>query len=234
MIKMKYEVKILKTLEYLPNVFMIKHLNGMVSKISTIQKNVVDCTQYISSSGMTFNGCFKYRRDGLKETRGIYYTPIAPRFTVNSRRKVSRNIENMKGLILNTLENYGLTNSELFISYDNNGFTVYDRFYKGELYQFDLTFSHGNLEIYRVPQLKPIIAQNLNLEDIINLKYHDYEIQLSSNTESFRLFSRSDTVYYVYPKGNPTVATIKTPKHEEYTVKLETPNCVDSYLIIFW
>jgi len=229
---MVFEVKVLKVMKYLPNVFMVKHSNGMVSKISVMDKKVMDCSQYISLSGMTFNGCFKFKGGNLKETRGIYYTPIAPKFTVSSRNKVSRNIENMKGLILNTLENYGLEKSELFISYDNNGFTAYDRFYKGELYQFDSVFNHSNLEIYRVPPLKT--TENLKVKVIDSIKYHDYEINFSTSVESTTLFSRNDTVYIIYPRNNITDVRIKTPSDGEHTITLRMPNWIDNYLITFW
>jgi len=45
------EVKVLKYLKYLPKVFMVKHSNGQVTKISTVQGDYIDCAKYISKSG---------------------------------------------------------------------------------------------------------------------------------------------------------------------------------------
>ncbi len=36
----KFEIKIVKQIEYLPNVFMIKHQNNSVTKVSTISRNL--------------------------------------------------------------------------------------------------------------------------------------------------------------------------------------------------
>ncbi len=94
----KYEVKILKQIEYLPSVFMVKHLNGEVTKVSILAKYFENCTNYISRSKLTFSGCFKYIEDELLQTRGIYYTPAPPIFSVSKRNKITRSLEDMKTL----------------------------------------------------------------------------------------------------------------------------------------
>ncbi len=88
----KYEVKILKQIEYLPSVFMVKHLNGEVTKVSILAKYFENCTNYISRSKLTFSGCFKYIGDELLQTRGIYYTPAPPIFSVSKRNKITRRL----------------------------------------------------------------------------------------------------------------------------------------------
>jgi hypothetical protein len=67
------EVKILKQLRYLPLVFMIKTKYGQVQKVSLSHRDMLDCSNYVSNSGLTFNGCFEFEDNELREVRGIYF-----------------------------------------------------------------------------------------------------------------------------------------------------------------
>jgi len=217
--QVKYEVKILKQITHLPQVFMLKHYYGQVTKISVISEDFIDCKKYISRSKLTFNGCFKYQNNQLAEVRGIYYTPIAPLFNLNFRGKITRDIESIKTYIIATLENYGLTKSKLLIVYDNYGFYAYDRFVKGKLYQFNLLFNQGHLEIYEVPSLKTTVNLNFEIKD--SLYIYNHEIQFSRPTLTLQLHSSPGVTYLIYPKDYINLIS-KSPDHGENAIVLDS------------
>ena len=216
---MLYETKVLKYLKYMPNVFMIKHLNGFVTKISLTQKYTVDCTNYVSRSGMTFDGCLKFNNEVMENIRGIYYVPIKPRISLQSRKKIVRNFSDMKDIIANALTNYGLTDSKLLITYDNYGFEAYDRFVKGELYQFHLAFNKGNLEIYEVPPPKNV--ESLNMKNVTSLPVYIDDVEFSKDVSFAELYSIPGISYLIYTE-TPTDVKIKSLDYGESVITLKS------------
>jgi len=215
----KFEIKIVKQIEHLPKVFMIKHLNNSVTKISTISRGFIDCRNYVSRSGKTFEGCFRLQNGELKEVRGIYYLPIDSIFEVLSRQKISRNLEDMKRYIIQTLETYNLKNQKLLISYNNYEFTVYDRYIKGKLIEFPLYYNQGNLEIYTIPPLKTII--DLEQEKGVILKIYNHEIEFSSEVEIISIYSNPGDAYIVYPQKDTDVK-MQSPDHGVNTITIHS------------
>jgi len=213
----KYEVKILKQIKYLPIVFMLKHTNGQVTKISLISNHFINCSKYVSRSGMTFNGCFRNIDDQLDEVKGIYYTPVSPIISVYRRNKITRSLEDMKNIILKELELLNLSSKELLISYSNYSIEVYDYFIKGQLYEFHLTYNQGNLEIYEVPP--PNGELNLSLNHVSSLTIYNHEIQFSNTVLATDLFSTPGSTFLVHPQ-DATVFVIKSPDHGENSVML--------------
>ena len=198
----RYEVKILKQIKYLPIVFMLKHTSGQVTKISLISNNYVNCSKYISRSKLTFNGCFKYDDSQLEEVKGIYYIPASSILSVYRRNKITRNLEDMKNIILKELELLNLSSKELLISYSNYAIEIYDIFVKGQLYQFNLTFNQGNLEIYEVPP--PNGELNLSLNHVNSLTIYNHEIQFSNPVLATDLFSTPGSTFLVYLQNSTT------------------------------
>ncbi|MFP3191380.1 MAG: hypothetical protein RXR31_08665 [Thermoproteota archaeon] len=214
----KYEVKILKQIEYLPNVFMIKHLNDEVTKISILAKYFENCTNYISRNKLTFSGCFKYLEHELLQTRGIYYTPVSPIFSVSKRSKITRSLEDMKNIILKEIELLNLRFKELLISYDNYSITIYDYYIKGQLYQFNLIYNQDYLEIYEVPPINDNL--NLSFNHSNNLTIYHHEIKFSSPTLARDLYSDPGVAYLIHPENEVTL-TLKSPTSSTDTVMLK-------------
>jgi len=214
----KYEVKILRQIEYLPKVFMIKHLNGQVTKISLLQKYFVNCTKYISKSESRFHGCFKYKNEKLIETRGIYYTPILETVRIFNRNEFSKDLEKMKYVIMQTLKDYNLANSRLLIEYSNFEINIYDYFVKGKLYQFPLIFNQDYLEIYEVPPISP----KANVEPFYkkNLVFYEHEVQFSNDVKMFDGFSDPGEAVVINPESDITL-TIKSSTNSESSVMLK-------------
>jgi len=213
----KYEVKILKQISHLPIVFMLKHANGQVTKISLILHHYVDCSKYVSRSGLTFNGCFSSNEGQLTEAKGIYYTPVASVISVYRRNKITRNLDDMKNIILKELELLNLNSKKLLINYTNYAIEIYDYFIKGQLYQFNLTFNQGNLEIYEVPP--PNSELNLSFNHSNSLTIYNHEIQFSNPVLATDLYSMPGSTFLVY-LPNSTTFVIKSPDHGENSVML--------------
>jgi hypothetical protein len=213
----KFEIKLIKQIEYLPNVFMLKHLDGNVTKISTVSRSYIDCRNYISRSGKTFEGCFRLQNGELQDVRGIYYLPIDSFFAVSVRQKITRNLEDMKKYIMAFIQTGNLTNKELLISYDNYGFYFYDRFVKGKLIEFPLVYNQGHLEIYKIPPLKTTI--NYDIMKGVILGIYNHEIEFSNEVEIILIYSRPGDAYIIHPSKDIDV-TLKSSDHDTNTITI--------------
>jgi hypothetical protein len=196
---------------------MLKHQNNSVTKISTISNNYIDCRNYVSRSGKTFNGCFRLFGEELQEVRGIYYIPADSIFGVSSRQKISRNLEDMKRYIMAFIQTYSLQKYRLLITYDNYGFYFYDVFFKGKLLEFPLYFNQGHLEIYTIPPLKTTI--DLNTEKGVILGIYNHEIEFSSEVEIIPIYARPGDAYIIHPLKDTDV-TLKSPDHGTNTITI--------------
>jgi len=221
------EVKVLKYLKYLPKVFMVKHSDGQVTKISTIQGDYIDCAKYISRSGKRFSGCYELIDEDLAEVRGIYYILSPPRIFLTSRRKLAENLDELRDLIMRIVEFYNLEEKRLLINYDEKQIMILDKYVKGQLFEFPLIYRQGQLEIYEVPSLK--YTAELNFEIKNELTIQNYELKFPKDVEIIGLISRPNVAYFVYAKGS-TEMTIKTPESEENKIPL---NPEKHYLIVY-
>ena len=221
----RYEVKILRRIKYLPKVFMLKHSNGQVTKISLISNDFVNCSKYVSRNSLTFNGCFKYNDDQLEETKGVYYAPASPIISIYRRNKITRYLENMKNIILKEIELLKFSSKKLLISYSNYKIEVYDYFIKGQLYQFNPIYSQGNLEIYEVPP--PPDELDLAFDDCSGLGIYNHEIEFSSPTLVKGLFSTPGITYLIHLQNTTTIST-KSADHGSDTIMLNP----DRYYLI--
>ena len=215
------EVRIIKQIRYLPEVFMIRTKWGQVIKISVTDSNYVNCSKYVSKSKLTFNGCFKFDKGKLEESRGIYYTPVAPLFSLNFRGKITRDLEEMRSFILRTIELLSFNSEKLLIVYDNYAFSVYDKFVKGKLYEFNQWYEQGHLFIYNVPS--PKYAEYLEFEDTNEINIYNHVIKTNVNIKVYRLYVSAGMAYLIYVPEY-VMLTIKSPDHDEKTVDLYNNN----------
>ena len=221
------EVKILKYLKYLPKIFMVKHSNGQVTKVSTVQGDYIDCAKYISRNGRKFSGCYELIDEDLAEVRGIYYILSPPRIFLTSRGKFAENLDELRDLIMRIVEFYNLEEKRLLINYDEKQIMILDKYMKGQLFEFPLIYRQGQLEIYEVPSLK--YTAELNFEIKNELTIQNYELKFPKDVEITGLISRPNVAYFVYAKG-ATEMTIKTPESGENKVML---NPEKHYLIVY-
>jgi len=211
------EVRILKQFRHLPNVFMIRTKYGQVIKISIIKDNFVDCEKYISRSKLTFNGCFKYQNNQLAEVRGIYYTPVASILSIYSRNKITRDMDHIKNIILNTLANHGLANSKLLIVYDNYTIEIYDRYKKSSLLEFSQIAEQGHLEIFSIPLPKYIRSDEFEI--VRNIQIYNHTLETNVDIKVYHPYSSPGLAYLLYVPEFVTIR-VSSPDHDEKTVDL--------------
>jgi len=221
------EVKVLKYLKHLPKVFMVKHSNGQVTKISTVQGDYIDCAKYISKSGRKFSGCYELIDTDLAEVRGIYYILSPPKIFLTSRGRLAENLDELRDLIMRVIEFYNLEEKRLLINYDEKQIMILDKYIKGQLFEFPLIYKNSQLEIYEVPPLK--YTAELNFEIKNELIIENYELKFPKDVEVIGLISRPNIAYFMYAKGS-TEMIVKTPDSQENKVLL---NPEKHYLIVY-
>ena len=123
----------------------------------------------------------------------------------------------MKNFILKQIELSNLNSKKLLINYTNYAIEIYDIFIKGQLYQFNLAFNQGNLEIYEVPS--PNSELKLSLNHVNSLTLYNHEIQFSNPVLATDLFSVPGSTFLVYLQ-NSTTFVMKSPDHGENSVML--------------
>jgi len=215
------EVKILKQLRYLPLVFMIKTKYGQVQKVSLSHRDMLDCSNYVSNSGLTFNGCFEFRDNELREVRGIYFVPFSAKFSLEFRGKITRNLNEMKEFILRSLDilnsTSNLKNAKTLIAYNNYSFSVFDRFMKAKLYQFDSYGEQGHLEIFAIPQ--PKYADVLEFKEVEGGQVYNHEIKFNKKVLYYEPYTRPGFSIIIFTKER-TEMEIDSPDHGQLVITL--------------
>jgi len=131
----------------LQKVFMLRTPDGIVEKVS-IQDWAIDCANYISRSGVTFNGCFQMKNGDLVETRGLYRLYNDPVFNFLTRGKMTRDMDVMKDLIKKFLREFNIGRGLIY--YDNFKISVYDAYRKAVLLEDTPFYEQGHLYVYRL------------------------------------------------------------------------------------
>nr|CAG28293.1 hypothetical protein [Sulfolobus islandicus rod-shaped virus 1] len=153
------EVKLVKKLNNLPRVFLDTYLNKFA-----LDKNFINCAKYSSRSGLTNEGCVqvmefngKLNLDTFREVRGIYYVPHASIISLIYRQKVVRSIDDLKQILSNLdMSKISPRQYQLLIKYHGYGIELYDIYFKGLTYEFQLARQQGHLNIYYVPEPKDV------------------------------------------------------------------------------
>ena len=199
----------------LPKVFMDGHTLVKVALVN----NFINCGNYKSRTGMTFEGCLKYSGE-LNDEKGIYYVPVAPVLSLYARGKISRSLDKMKEIIKQTIQNTVQYLKELLISYDNYGIYAYDKFVKGRMLKFPIQGEQGHLYVSRVPlQLNiPLEYEKVTQIEIYNHKIEfDREVVKFSNIHTF-----GGEAKLIYNSNDDAVmVTLSSSDHGEKTVMLK-------------
>ena len=170
----------------LPRVFIDGH---SLVKI-TLTKDYVNCTQYSSRSGLTFQGCYELKNKQLKDVRGIYYVSVNPIYSFSSRRKITRDLNQIEELTINEYQNifnylHIPENSRLLISYDNYSISMFDKFVKGKTLKFPVKAQQGHLFVIWVPKL----SFPLNYEKVQKLEIYNHNIVFEKEVVRFEIIS---------------------------------------------
>jgi len=200
----------------LPMVFIDGHSLVKVA----LTNSFVNCGEYMSRSGMSFSGCLELRHNELRHVRGIYYIRNSPIYSFGSRRKITRNLETMKEIILKQVLNiakYIKLDKSLLISYDNYGVTVYDGFVKGKIIKYPISVEQGHLYVSWVPK----IPVPLEYEEVTELNLYNHTIQFKMGVVKFNINTSGGEAQLVYNHHDVNVIGIaKSPDHGEKEIVL--------------
>ena len=214
-------VVIEKMFTKLPKVFI--EGNSLV-KISLV-RNFVNCSEYKSRSGATFEGCFSYENGELKKVRGIYYAPHPPVISLKSRRKMAYNIEEMKDVIKDQFE---FTNHRIksimesdkwLVKFDNWHIMIYDKVVKGKILKFQLMDQQGNLYI----SMPPKIPTPLPFERVKEITIYNHTIRFQREVIRFKnIFAFGGVAELVYNDNNEYVyMEIVSDGHEDISREIK-------------
>jgi len=214
--KLEEQEKALTLGKVLPKVFIDEH---SLVKVALVD-NFVNCGSYQSRSGMTFEGCLGLTNDDLKETRGIYYVPVAPVLSLYARGKISRSLHEMKEIIKQTIQNTVQYLKELLISYDNYGIYAYDKFVKGRMLKFPIQGEQGHLYVSRVP-----LQLNISLEykKVTQIEIYNHKIEFDREVVKFsNIHTFGGEAKLIYNSSDDAVmVTLSSSDHEEKTITLQ-------------
>jgi len=202
----------------LPRVFIDGHSLVKVA----LTKDYVNCTQYSSRSRLTFQGCYELKNKQLKEVRGIYYVLTNPIWSIGSRRKITRDLNQIEELIINEYQNifnylHISENSRLLISYDNYSISIFDKFVKGKTLKFPLKAQQGHLFVIWVPK----IPHPLNYEKVQKLEIYNHQIEFEKEVIRFEITTFGGIGELIYnPNDQPIYAKLNSSEHEPLEVTL--------------
>lgn len=211
------EVNIVKRITSLPSVFMLKHYSGQVIKVATDDRSFADCSKYISRSGATFDGCYSYDGIFMKETRGIYYTPGVPLVEIHNRRKITRNIGEMKSVIEELIKDLKYGDEKLLIWFDNYKIRIYDKYKKGQLLSFNVYTNHGNLAFYEIPEPRDLPI--MRFSEVNQMTVYNHSLKFADKVMLSEPYSSPGTVYILYV-DKPTDIDVSSPDHGQSKLTL--------------
>ena len=218
------EYSVNATQEYIYKRLPMVFIDGYTLTKISLTERFIDCASYMSRTGLTFEGCVVYRKhkpnNGIRDVRGIYYIKGAPIYYFNAGRKITRNIEEMKQIILNHIQSLTAhikLEGELLIAYNNYGITVYHRFTKGRIIKFPKSAEQGHLIISWVPK----IPTELQYEKVSSISIYNHEIQFKTEVIKFSINALGGQATLLYNHHDTHVLGImKSPDHGEKEIEL--------------
>jgi len=203
----------------LPKVF----IEGNTLVKVAVTSDFVNCASYRSHSGMTFEGCVIYQNGELEGTKGIYYVPASSVFSIITRRKMTRDLDEMMEIIKDAMQSRAVQGLELnkmrlLIKYDNYSVAVYDKYIKGKVLKFPLKGEQGHLKIIQVPRLSDLLLY----EKVTQLVIYNHTITFEKEVVRFNNVTAFGGVAELIYNNNDDVVTAKltSPDHGEVTVTL--------------
>lgn len=214
------EVKEIKSMEYLPRVFLTPDLN----KHATV-KDYINCAQYCLKAYVFPD---KIKVDTIRETKGIYFTPHPPIITTEFRQRVLRTFNDVKE-VLSSLDfsKVSLKSLWVLVKYHDYNFEIYDIHKKGKMYEFPMLVQQGNLKVYQTPPIRDaylIYYENGQQKKELNRDLFDkvnetilYNHKISFNNSVLiykNLFITPGNGMLIYAPENTNVK-LASPDHKE-------------------
>ena len=197
----------------LPKVF----IDGYSLVKVALVDNFVNCSQYVSRSGMTFEGCLE---GNLNPVKGIYYIPIRSLFSLSSRRKIAT-WEGIKKLVESQLQSiyYLKSYHDLLIRYSDYSIRIYDKFIKGRVLKFPLEGEQGHLYVSWVPFNLP---SQLEYQKTAELQIYNHKIEFAKEVVKFDIHMFGGEAKLIYNSSDDAIlVTLSSLDHGEKTVMLK-------------
>jgi len=211
------EINIIKRITSLPSVFMIKHYSGQIIKVATDDRSFADCSKYVSRSGATFDGCFYYDGIFMKEVRGIYYTPGVPLTEVHNRTKITRKFDEMKSVIEEVIKDLRHGDKKLLIWFDNYKIRIYDKYKKGQLFNFNVYANHGNLAFYEIPTPRDLPI--MKFSEVEQMTVYNHSLKFTDKVMLSEPYSSPGLAYILYV-DKATETEVDSPDHGQAKITL--------------
>ena len=197
--------------------FMLRTPDGAVEKIS-IKDWTIDCANYVSRSGLTFNGCFRVKHGDLAETRGLYKLYRDSVFTFLYRGKITRDLDVMKDLVMRFMREFNITNGLVY--YANDEIRVYDRYKKVVMLEDTPFFTQGHLFVYKLKLPFDFSAgEKVTEESLFNHKI-TFENPVNVYYQIHDDFHIRPGVGFVVQKADEGLVKISSPDHGEALAEL--------------
>ena len=211
------EVYVTKRITQLPSVFMLKHYSGQIIKVATDDRSFADCSKYISRSGATFDECYFYDGIFMKETRGIYYVPGVPLTEIHNRRKITRNMDEMKRIIEEIIKDLRHGDEKLLIWFDNYKIRIYDKYKKGQIFNFNVYANHGNLAFYEIPEPKDLPI--MKFSEVEQMIIYNHSLKFIDKVMLSEPYSSPGLAYILYV-DKPTEIDVNSLDHGQSKLTL--------------
>jgi len=197
--------------------FMLRTPDGVIEKVS-IKDWTIDCANYMSKSGLTFNGCFRAKHGELAVARGLYRLFHDSVFSFMTRAKMTRDIDRMKDLIQRFLREFGVNNALVY--YDNTEIRAYDAFRKVTMLEDTPFFSQGHLFVYKLKLPFDFSAEEkVTEEELFNHKIiFENPVNIYCQTHD-DLYIRPG-VGFIVQKNDEGLVKISSPDHGEALAEL--------------
>jgi len=210
----------------LPKVF----IDGYSYVKIALDNNYINCSQYVSRSSMTFQGCMQYKNGELKDARGIYRVTTNPILSINSTRKMTRSLNGIDWLVKQIMLGQLLQDSEItqnleidpnkqeiLISYDNYNVSIFNKFIKGKILKFPLEAQQGHLYVSWIPKL----PKALHFEKVTDIYIYNHTVNFNKEVIKFDINVFGGNAQLIYNQNYESVQTkLFSPDHEEMTVSL--------------
>ena len=204
---------------------MLKTPFGEIEKISLNPYDTLDCVKYVSRSKMTFNGCYQLINGELRETRGLYKISAPDLVSYQSRGKMTRDINEIPGLINKVLQINNVSAEKLLIKFDNYQISVYDKFKKAPLIELEPIKIQGHLLIYEI--IKPKTVEGLLYGKGNDLQIYNHNFKFDKEVKILNTVSSPGIAKLIYV-FEPTEVEITSQDHDTITLFLNK----DSYYLI--
>jgi hypothetical protein len=203
-------VYVVRQMFTLPKAFQLL-IDGYIVKIS-MGGRIVDCGAYMSRSGLTWAGCYRWNGEELRDTRGLYIIKDGRELSLTNNAKLFRDLKEYEAWLTDTLK--GLFAMELIpekvlIAYNNYGFNVYSRYEKAITLEMSPYYAQGHLQLYRIPEPEAQIEP----EEKDGFEIYNHNVRFSAPVKVAEAETYGTGVAVLLYVSDNVVMNVESPDH---------------------